>query len=112
MSNTSVITIAIAVNGDGLSDNYAPTANLPIINPGAPGSVPTAVALSSGSNTVNFPVGTKTVLIFPPAGSVITKSVGGLNIHPAGVFLYSPPVGTTSMVIVAGSGETIAVAFA
>jgi hypothetical protein len=115
MANQSTITLAVGVVGPGLSSTYAPPAQVPMVNANAPGAVPETIQLNAGNNTITFPPGMQTMILYPaastPAPNTNAKTVGGLSIHPAFPFMWCPVVGATSVVINAVAGEQVQIAF-
>ncbi len=114
MAKTSTVNIAVSIIGDGTSDSYAPIGS-PMVNLTAPygGTVP--VALASGANTLTPPTGTQGVIIVPPIGSVVTKTLKGVTgdmgipINNTLPTVISLPSGAGAFVVTASSTETITV---
>lgn len=116
MAKQSTVTLGVSVTGDGLTLGYSPQ-GFPLQNPNAPAGVPTSVAIVNGNNTISIPSGCIAILIQPPAGSVITKTLKGVAgdtgvpIHTANPTLLSLPSGTSSILIAANGAETLAISF-
>jgi hypothetical protein len=105
MAKTSTATLTVSVSGDGVAANYTVSST----NNAAPGGGPTAVALSSGNNTITGPAGTTGALVVPPAGSMVAKVLKGVNGDTGIALSNTLPffVSAASFVINAASGETV-----
>lgn len=114
MAKTSSVTFTVSITGDGGTLNYTPPGT-PLSNTSAPYGGPIPVALSSGNNTLTPPATAQGVMIIPPTGSAITKTLKGIA-GDTGILLnnalptvLSLPVGGGAFVINASNSETITV---
>lgn len=114
MSKTSTVTIAVTVQGDGISppSTYVPPSS-PLVNFAAPENVPAPLVLTSGDNAITIPPGSTRLLIEPPVGNVTTIKLGlaadtGWPCAPTGTKLLDWPTGTTTVHIDVGANLTVA----
>lgn len=114
MAKTSTLGITVSVVGDGLNETLGQAPNLlQIVNAACPGALPQNVALASGLNTIAVPPGAVAMLLIPPSNSIVSKVLKGVtgdtgfSMNPALPGLYPFVAGATSVLITAGSAETV-----
>lgn len=115
MSKTSVISLAVSINGDGACVNYTPPQS-PITNPNAPEGGPIAVALASGANTIPVPSGATSVLVVPPSASTNAKQLKTLSGDTGITFTSQLQVinvtGLSSVYITSAAAESMSLVWA
>lgn len=113
MSKTMILTVSVAISGDGTTGGWAP--KTAITNANAPSGGTEPQTLTSGNNTIAVPTNARGFIYAPPVGSVVAKTLKGvsgdtgLSMGRAQPFIYlfdetvAPPA---NIVINAASGET------
>lgn len=107
MAKTATSTLAVSVQGDGL------TLTESIVLTNATGSPPSIYNLAATNNTISFPPGSTRALIVPPAGNTVQLTLKGAPADtgvPLG--LTDPtylPVNFTSFILAPPSPVTITI---
>lgn len=114
MAKTATTTISVLVTGDGVNESYQPPTQ-PLINANAPAGGPLSVALSSGDNTLTVPPGAQGFILVPPSSSVVAKKLKGIGgdtgftLSPTNPTVISLPAGASTVLLNAGSAETVSI---
>jgi hypothetical protein len=115
MAKSSVITLTVAVTGDGVNELYNISSISPMINAAAPAGGPLTYALISGDNTIVAPPGAQGMIIVPPLTSTSVKKLKGVSgdtgfaISTTLPTMVSLPAGTTSVLLNGTVGENVTI---
>jgi hypothetical protein len=115
MAKTSTLSMSVQIVGDGVNEGFNIMASSPVVNPAAPGGGPLLYPLILGANIIPVPPGTISMILIPPANSLVGLTLKGLTGDTGFVLqgnlpaMLPLPLGTLDVLIAATAPENVSI---